>query len=126
MVALFFPHEIYRTIQSLLKLQSDMRFFYVFFCSKGMVSLQKLIACLAAIIGRKLYGSADPRISSGKKCYHFFSDLKSGHRNSVENRFYVCSCNVSNTGPIPIIFGSLKPQKIELSFFLGIAMLPVI
>ena len=43
-----------------------------------------------------------------------------------ENRFYVCNHNFSNTGPIPIIFGSLKPQKIELSFFLGIAMLPVI
>ena len=43
-----------------------------------------------------------------------------------ENRFYVCNCNFSNTGPIPIIFGSLKPQKIELSFFGGIAMLPVI
>ena len=43
-----------------------------------------------------------------------------------ENRFSSPSRIFWNTGPIPIIFGSLKPQKIELSFFEGIAMLPVI
>ena len=42
-----------------------------------------------------------------------------------ENRFSSPSRIFLNTGPIPIIFGSLKPQKIELSFFLGIAMLLV-
>ena len=42
-----------------------------------------------------------------------------------ENRFYVCSCIFWNTGPISIIFGSLESKKIELSFVLGIAMLPL-
>ena len=42
-----------------------------------------------------------------------------------ENRFYVCISIFWNTGPISIIFGSLESKKIELSFFLGIAMLPL-
>jgi len=43
-----------------------------------------------------------------------------------ENRLSSRSHISGNTGPIPIIFGSLKPEKIELSFFFGIAMLPLI
>ena len=42
-----------------------------------------------------------------------------------ENRFYVCISIFWNTGPISIIFGSLESKKIELSFFSGIAMLPL-
>ena len=91
---------------------------------------RKRIAYFAAIIERKLYGNL-----IGKKVLplFFLSDLAFIKENTFrlygdlsENRLYVCSHNFWNTGPIPIIFGSLKPQKIELSFFLGIAMLPVI
>ena len=42
-----------------------------------------------------------------------------------ENRFSSPSRIFWNTGPIPIIFGSLESKKIELSFFWGIAMLPL-
>ena len=76
----------------------------------------------------------NPKISSSKKWGHFcferFGVYKENgfrlHDDLSENRLSSRSRISGNTGPIPIIFGSLKPEKIELSFFWGIAMLPII
>ena len=86
------------------------------------------------ILERKLCSLMNSQISSSKKwnnfCFERFGVYKENgfrlHDDLSENRLSSRSRISGNTGPIPIIFGSLKPQKIELSFFWGIAMLPVI
>ena len=86
------------------------------------------------ILERKLCSSMNSQISSPQKWSHFclerFGVYKGKWISLVwwfdENRFSSRSRIFGNTGPIPIIFGSLESKKIELSFFLGIAMLPLI